>query len=281
MSKKEVELVEPATVKSESSELVTVEGVTLDIWKDSDSTFVPALKKDMPLADRREAVRHVTQQVTHMKDRLHAVMGEMLYEISVNKYWRDWDYRSFEEYLESECEVSRRTAFYYISVYRTFVIELGIPADEMRELEWSKAKEIVNLVDKDNWKEVIDLVATMSVSEVKDYVSTTRTPDTSKPAKITDEDDPVSKRMSFRLADSQYENIERALEIAKSMSGSDKSGNQLDLICTTFISEAPGVGVESSIITLDQCIKSLERTFAVKLELKDVDADRYASVSEA
>jgi len=280
MSKKEVELVEPASKESESSsELVTVEGVTLDIWKDSDSTFVPALKKDMLPADRMSAVREVTRQVTHMKDRLHAVMGEMLYEISVNKYWKDWDFRSFEEYLESECEVSRRTAFYYISVYRTFVIELGIPADEMRELEWSKAKEIVSLVDKDNWKDLLDLVATMSVAEVKDYVAKTRKSDSSKPPRV--EDDSVSKRMNFRLADSQYENIERALEIAKSMSGSDKAGNQLDLICTTFISESPGVGVESGIITLDQCIKSLERTFAVKLELAEVDADRYASVSDS
>lgn len=273
----DVKIVDPL-----STDLVEVEGITLDLWKNSDSTFVPVLKKDMPLAQRTEAVREVTKQVTHMGDRLHAVLGEMLYEISKNKYWEDWTFtdelgdtrkfKSFEEYLESECEVSRRTAFYYISVYEKFVIELGIPAERMRDLEWSKAKEVTDIIDLDNWDDVLKKIGTMSVKAVRDYVRETK--GISSPSSSTPEPD-TFKRISFKLAPSQYENVEKALGIAESMTGSEKSGNQLDLICTGFVAEAPGMGLGSSLVKLDQIITSIERAFAVKLELTEASDERY------
>ena len=65
-TKTKPEIIEPKG-EAETSELVElegcrVEGLTLDIWKDADSTFVPVLKKDMSMAERTASVREVTKQ---------------------------------------------------------------------------------------------------------------------------------------------------------------------------------------------------------------------------
>ena len=283
MAKTEIEIVEPA----ESTELVTVEGVMLDLWADSDSTFVSTLKKDMPIAARTKAVREVAQKVTHMEDRLHSVMGEMLYEISSNRYWKNWKYKdeesgekvaftTFDEYIEKECEVKRRTAYYYISVYEKFIIELGIPAAKMRTLEWSKAKELIGIINKENWSKLLADIKGMTVRQVRSYVADKKGVALPKGEVSTD----TKNRLTFQLTDEQYESVQQALKVAESLTTSDKQGNLLDTICTSFVAESGGSGIEAGLIKLDTILRSLERTFAVTLELKNVDDDRYASLRE-
>lgn len=294
MAKKESEgIVEPKT-KETSTELVEVKGVTLDLWKDTDTTFIPDIKKGMSPALRAEKLREVAKKSTHLEDRLHAVMGESLYEINKNECWKEWTYsqpvassksgevledikyKSFREYVEIELDVTPRTAYYYIEVYEKFVMELGISPATLRGLDWSKAKVLCPIVDKSNYKDILKDTKDLSVRATREYVSKKKgKKKTSKSGSGT------FSRMSFNLTDEQTTNIQDALAIAGAMTDSEKTGHQLDMICTSFVADSAGSDVSSSLIKLDQCIKSLERTFAVKIEIIEVSDDRYGGLGDA
>ena len=278
-------IIEPDSVDlldgdGDGGELVAVSGVCLDVWEGAASTFLPMLKKDMPLVARRKAVRGITKEACLLADKLYAVMGETLYEIRENRYWKKWSYdeieldgaktktkyRSFEEYLEKECDVKRRTAYYYIKVYEKLIVELGIPPHVIRTVEWSKAKELVPFMNKDNWKELIKVAKDKTVRGLRSYLTELKgegAVESSTPS--TD----LTKRMNFNLSVEQYDNIQLAFTIASKIAESSSQGNLLDLICTSYIAESPDdlAGTEGLLVQLDQVIRSVERNFGIKLEL--------------
>lgn len=282
------EVVEPA--KDAAAEPVVTTGLSLEIFKEGASHFVPALQKDMPLAERKVAVREVIRQSIQIDDKLQLVNGEMLYEVSKNKYWNEWEFAdpktgetrkfaSFDEYCEVELDMKRRKAYYLMSIYEKYVVELKLPNDILKDMEWSKAKELVSVITEDNWPDLIDKIGKMSVPEVKELVRTMKAAGTDGTSGATTPAEPdTTVRMAFKLHPDQAENVKAALAIAESMSGSDKPGNQLDLICSDFLASAVGSGVEGALAKLEVVIKNVERAFGVTLELKGVDEARYAKL---
>lgn len=280
-----------------ATELVLTKGVGVDLWSDADSTFVPALQDGMPLEERKEAVRKSMQATVAIDDKLNLVSGELLYEVTKNGYWKDWKFTaddgevrkfaSFEEYCEAELNMKRRKAFYLIAIYDKFVVELGLERDVLRRLEWSKAKEMTSIINSDNCEELMDKMGSMSVRQVKAYVAeakgggTALTDESSSTEGGADTSEPeVAVKMGFKLFPEQLENVKGALEAAKSMGAGDNANNQLDLICSEFLASSMGAGLEGAMMTLDACVKNLERTFSVKLELSEVDEERYKDLSE-
>jgi len=274
------EIIEPlGGLSMTSDKLVEVSGVCLDVWDGSDSTFLPMLKKDMSASDRKKAVRGITKQACLLADKLYAVMGETLYEIRENSYWKNWTYesvdgsagvkikfKSFEEYLEKECEVKRRTAYYYIKVYEKLIVELGIPPHILRTVEWSKAKELVPYMDKDNWKDLIKIAKDKTVRGLRTYLADLEGGGALKSKAIHTD---LIKRLNFNLSEEQHENILLAFKIAAKTAESSSQGNLLDLICTSYIAESPDDldGTDGLLVQLDQLVRSVERNFGVKLEL--------------
>jgi len=291
----EPEIVEPTTVEgsvedaSKAGELILARGVGMDIWRDTASTFVPILKADMPLEQRREAVRQVIDQSQQIDDRLNLVAGEMLYEVSVNEYWRGWEfvdadgnereYKNFEEYCVEEANMQKRKAYYLISIYRVFCVDLEIPVDVLRDLEWAKAKELAKgktpVINQDNWEELLEKIKGMSVRQVKEMVKAMRGGDTAPSP-----DREKFNRLTFNVNDEQLKVVNDALELAGTMSDSDKPGWLLELICADFAASSAGVGKEAGLIKLDIAKRNLERAFGVKLDIVDVDSERYAGVGE-
>lgn len=303
------EVVEPTTTVT--TELVVVEGRLVDAFNESmaGGTFVPALRKDMPLAQRKDAVRQVLTATRQVDDRLNLMQGEMLFEVSRNSYWKDWTFTddsgetrpfaNFEEYLNSELDMQRRKAFYLIGIYDKFVVELNLPKEILMSLEWSKAKEVTGVINAENWADIIDKMKTLSVRQLKDWVKALKKPATPATAgaapgaeggaapgtegtgTTADSEPDVSERITFKLTAEQLANVKSALSVAESMGAGDKPGNQLDLICSNFVASAVGVGVEGALATLDVLIKSIERSFGVSLELKGIDEARYAELPES
>jgi hypothetical protein len=276
------EIVEANVTKPKLTDLRSIEN-----WTDVASTFVPVLKKDMPVEERRNVLRDVAKRAGEMEDSIHAVQGEVLYEISKNAYWREWDYiddegnrkefNTFDEYLSEEVEISRRTAYYEIAVYQRLVIEIGIPADKMRGLEWSKAKEILPVIDDKNWEQLLDDVGGMRVREVKEHVRKLKgsvSPGGSGPATADFE------RMNFMLTEDQADNVRHALRIAGEEASSDKTGHQLDLMATAYIAEAIGEGAEAGMMRLDAAKQALERAFGVTLEVTALTGDNFTEDAE-
>lgn len=267
-------------------------GIGADLWKGSESTFVPVLAKDMPLAQRTQAVRDVLKQSMQIDDKLNLVQGELLYEASKNGYWKAWTYEdsdsgefknfeTFEEYCEVELDMKRRKAFYLISIYQKFVVELGLPAEVLRELEWSKAKELTTIITDENWKGMLDKTKAMSVRKVKEMVDEMKGASKAPTAPATGtraEAEPSSAMVSrtFRLHPEQAANVDNALKLAGSMTASEKDGHNLDLICSDFLSGSTESGLDGALTKLEIGIGNIERAFGVKLTVASVDASKLA-----
>jgi len=292
MAKKE-KAEKPEVVEAETTELVQVSGVGADLWKDATNVFVPALRKDMPLAERKVAIRDTLRTAVAVDDRLNLVAGELLYEVSKNGYWKEWDftdddgetrkYASFEEYTENEMNMKRRKAFYLISIYEKFVVDLDLPPEVLKDLEWSKAKELTGIITKDSAADLLDKAKGMSVRKVKEFVAAEKArakggegDGTTAVTEGADGKEPeVATKVTLKLYPEQLENYKTACEAAQKMGAGDKPGAQIDLICSSFLASSLGMGLEGGLMTMEAMVKSIERSFGVELELKSVDSDRY------
>lgn len=260
-------------------------------------------------------VRSRIVQLAEAGGKLEILAGELLYQVRENEFWKDYQmtdattkkdraYESFDEYVEKEVPFGRRKAFYLIAIYEKFVVELAIPVDVLREVEWSKAKEVVSIINEKNWKDLLAILPKMTVKdviemvqEVKGESAKTTATTAAKPAKgetvetttvAGEEGEEEMVEMTFKLFKAQAENIETALKVAAFETGSDKAGHHLDMICTDFIagraSPESGDRVDAICGRLDVIIQRLERTFGVKLEVSGattmpeggVDADAKA-----
>jgi len=159
------------------------------------------------------------------------------------------------------------------------VVELDLPTEVLRDLEWSKAAELTKVINAENADELLSKIGSMSVKEVKDLVRAMqgKTPTTASVSKEKDDD---KVNITFKCSPEQAENVKAALELAESMTGSEVPANNIDLICTDFIAGAAGGGLQGAFSRLDVAVQSLERAFGVKLEVKDHDKERYEKLKE-
>ena len=246
---------------------------------------------DLDTADAGERsgmLRDVLKRTLEIPYQLEVFQGELLYEVTRHKHWRDWEvadaefeekrrYNSFEEYVETELGFKRRKAYDLIDIYRTFIVDLELPVDRLKQISWSKARLVTKVVNNDNVEDVLKEIEDMTVREVKSMVAKKRADDpTMRGTTYSDEEDFV--RITLMLAPAQAENLHHALETASKISGSEKPSNNIDLICTDFLSSTAATGVEGALIKLDSAKTAIERAFGVKLEIKDMDEERFEKI---
>ena len=97
------------------------------------SGISPAMDDSLSTAERSIMCRDILKQTLEIPYKLEVFQGELLHEVTKNKYWRDWDYvdvessmsrsyESFDEYVEGELGFKRRKAYDLIDIYKTFVL---------------------------------------------------------------------------------------------------------------------------------------------------------------
>ena len=276
-------------IEPEEKELVVTEGVGTNVLTSGLAQLKP-LNKDMSLEERRNTIRETLKEAVSIPDKLDVMSGEMLYEVKENEYWKAWyvddpetgesrPYSTFAEYSQTELDINKRKAYYLCDIYAKFVVELGLDKEILKQLQWSKAKELVPVINADNWTELLDKLKGMSVKQVQDMVREMAGKPPREEGATDGKDEFV--RISFMLTKDQSDNVKSALEVAKSMSGSDKPGNQLDMICLDFAAGAVDSGLDGALTKLNTVIKHVERAFGVKLDIKEVDSERYAATEAA
>lgn len=265
-----------------TKELVKVAGIGKDIV--ANVNILPDLSKDMPLEQRKEVLRDTAKKLQGVDSRSKIVNGEILYEVSKNDYWKEWtyineageaaNYKNFAEYAEIELDLKKRMAYYLVDVYETFVITLGIPVEILREMDWTKALALKDVIDGDNWIELLDKTKSMSVREVKALAATIK-----KAGKETGgKDDTATKAESGKVTISfhpeQLVNFNDAVTAAKEFAASDATNHCVDLICSEYLNGLLGTGISGFTMSLDRAVQNLERQFGVKVAIKEIDSER-------
>jgi len=174
----------------------------------------------------------LTWEKTKEKDRdvQFVELGEHLCEVRAKQYWRLERLSSFDQFLEKRFPESRRKAYYLMAIHETLT---RVPKQQLREVGWSKAAELVKVVRRDGddfdcatW---LHKAKEMPKEGFKSEVERHLTGKETEPWEI----------IYFKLYKSQLPVVEKAVETAGLMLGTDKSrGYCLEMICADFLAGA-------------------------------------------
>ena len=146
------------------------------------------------------------------------------------QYWRLENLKSFDEFLERRFPDSRRKAYYLMAIHENLT---RVPKQELREVGWSKAIELVKVARRDGeefdcatWLHKAKQLAKEGFKgEVERH--------------LTGKETESWEIIYFKLYKSQLRVVEKALETAGLMLGTDKSrGYGLEMICADFLAGA-------------------------------------------
>jgi len=164
------------------------------------------------------------------RDSKFVELGRYLCEVRAGQYWRVEKLKSFDEFLEGRFAGSRRKAYYLMSIHEHLPPQAR---KQLKEVGWTKALELAKLArrDRENFDSATWLhrARKMPKEQFKQEVEKELTGRETEPWEI----------IYFKLYQSQMPVIERAIETAALMLGSDRSrGYCLEMICADFLAGA-------------------------------------------
>ncbi len=164
------------------------------------------------------------------KDTRFVELGEYLCEVRAKQYWRLEKLKSFDEFLEKRFPDSRRKAYYLMAIHEHLPRQLH---RELKTMGWTKAKELAKVARAEGQRfdcaPWVHKASAMPREEFKREVDRFLTGKESEPWEL----------LYFKVYKSQLPVIERALETAGLMLGTDKSrGYCLEMICADFLAGA-------------------------------------------
>jgi hypothetical protein len=164
------------------------------------------------------------------KDVRFVELGEYLCEVRAKQYWRLEKLKSFDEFLEKRFADSRRKAYYLMTIHEHLA---RVPKPQLREMGWTKARELVKVARKDG----AEFVCAPWVHKAKELPREQFRREVER--HLTGKETEAWEIIYFKLYKSQLPVVEKALETAALMLGTDKSrGYCLEMICADFLAGA-------------------------------------------
>ena len=157
-------------------------------------------------------------------------LGRYLCEVRAGQYWRLETLKSFDEFLERRFPESRRKAYYLMSIHEQLPPQVR---RELKKVGWTKGLELAKLARSEgyafNCAIWLHKAREMPTQEFKREVERALNGPETEPWEI----------VYFKLYKSQIPIIDRAIETAALMLGTDRSrGYCLELICADFLAGA-------------------------------------------
>ena len=164
------------------------------------------------------------------RDTKFVELGRYLCEVRAGQYWRLENLKSFDEFLERRFPGSRRKAYYLMSIHEHLPPQAR---KELKEVGWTKGLELAKVARRDGqefdcatW---LHKARQMPKEEFKQAVEKELTGRETEPWEI----------VYFKLYETQIPVIDKAIETAALMLGSDRSrGYCLEMICADFLAGA-------------------------------------------
>jgi hypothetical protein len=202
------------------------------LWIDGRSTMEPELNRRRPafVLSKIDEILSWERAKETEKDARFVELGEYLCEVRARQCWRLERLNSFDEFLARRFPDSRRKAYYLMTIHEHLT---RIPKPQLREMGWTKARELVKVARRDG----PEFTCAPWVHKAK---SCHENRSNVKSSGILQGKIRRSwEIIYFKLYKSQLSVVEKALETAGLMLGTDKSrGYCLEMICADFLAGA-------------------------------------------
>jgi hypothetical protein len=164
------------------------------------------------------------------RDTKFVEFGRYLCEVREGQYWRLEKLKSFDEFLARRFPESRRKAYYLMSIHENLPPQAR---RQLKEIGWTKGLDLAKVARRDGQKfncaTWLHKAKTLPKDQFRREVE----------RELTGEDSEPWELVYFKLYKSQIPVIDRALETAALMLGSDRSrGYCLEMICADFLAGA-------------------------------------------
>lgn len=263
----------------ETTEKEKVESNADQVQEESDDTDVKGeiIERPSTLPSNGKA-QQLYQQALSLKVEIEVrwfELGKILKEIKESRHYIPLGYTTWKDFCEvalGPLDLKWRAVDYLITT-TVKCEEVGIKKEVAGQIGWSKLKEIVPIVTKENKDHWID-VARKKETTVQTLNSDVRVAQ----GKITEEERKIlPKKMTFYVFKEQEETVELTLDVAGKMVGSDKRGYLLsDIICVEFLSGHPIVSGDMTIPkiqVLHQILMNIEAGFKVRFMGEVIDEE--------
>src|SRR5579864_1109669 len=218
---------------------------------------------DEPNLDRRRAIMvldkideilHWEKTKDQERDVRFVELGQYLCEVRAKQFWRVENLKSFDDFLDKRFPESRRKAYYLMAIHENLT---KVPKQRLRQIGWSKAIEMVKVARRD--EEQFDCATWLHKAEELPKQEFKREVEQHLNGKGSE----PWELIYFKVFKSQLPVIERALETASMMLGSDRSrGYMLEMICADFLA---GANAEQG--DPDALLLSIDRLFDLPPDL--------------
>jgi len=256
------------------------EDVELVINKDGKPLEPEIVESSEELKEKASSVLQPSGEAARLYDRILSIrteievrffeMGQILSQIFANRYYLDYGYQDWKSFCAGTLDMSWRTATYLRDIY-VKMSKLEIPESECAQIGWSKLAQILPVIknkkDAKLWLKKAGEPG-MTTEALNTEVRLAR-------GKITKEEaEKLPTKIFFSLYEDQLENVERALELAKRMTGSESRSYWLEMICAEFRITYESIEVEYSKSKLaSELLGKIENLLRVKFKGEIVDAD--------
>ena len=164
------------------------------------------------------------------KDARFVELGVYLCEVRSKQYWRLERLKSFDEFLAKRFPDSRRKAYYLMTIHEHLT---RVPKPQLREIGWTKARELVKVARRDG----PEFACAPWVHKAKELPKEQFKREVER--HLTGKETESWEIIYFKLYKSQLPVVEKAIETAGLMLGTDKSrGYCLEMICADFLAGA-------------------------------------------
>lgn len=224
------------------------------------NNVVAELVVEMPIREELKDLRNrIEESYVEMAKRLHDVWGGALFV--------EWGFGTFKDYVEEELGLNIRRCQYMVAIAET-VKRLNISWEELRGIGWTKARIISPMLGNDKsdktTEEWIQLAQNSSVKHLEATIK-----DAKKQADAVDSirDDVKSNetKYTFFLNEEQLKLLVDALDTAKESYQVSRDTDALENILYQWSSDNSG-GMTSK-LSLEEMLKYVERSYAVRLEV--------------
>ena len=224
--------------------------VCLTSLRTSNPPMLPKLNKKRALfvLTKIDEILAWEQRSETERDTRFVELGRYLCEVRAGQYWRVENLKSFDEFLQRRFPESRRKAYYLMSIHEHLPPQAK---KDLKEIGWTKGRELAKLARAEGQRfkcaPWVHKARTMPREDFAREVEKELTGRDSEPHEI----------MYFKIYKSQIPVIERALETAALMLGTDKSrGYCLEMICADFLAGANLDGGDPEVLLM-----SMEKYF--------------------
>lgn len=219
---------------------------------------------------RQEIVRDQILKFKDQIDESYLDISKLLTEAYHSNFTEEWGFANFEEYCNKELDWKYRKARYLIDIYDK-VKSLQLDEKRVRQLGWSKMKDLAAVLTAKNAKTWLDKAEKMTSREVTEAVKVSRRKDTSNT------EVPMVTTVKLTMSESEANIIMEAIAEAKKMTESENDVVALEMICQDWMAEKGATPGRSSI---DDVIGYIETVYGVKVSYETVEKSEVEETAE-